>query len=293
MTAYIVEGRCDCARLARCQLLADRVSVILPSVRIHTEIYEPEEFKERITSHARSFPNFQEEPDLEGEALRSALERLVEANIRSLKKQRELRLKGPPIIEEAEGRTLAIIAECNKASLLPRGDRSSFVPEESWRPGFSIVPDIKVERIIEGGSRFAFWSSSDLRKKRETNRSLQLQSEEISINFLLNSALPRGAPSSCHFRLFLHNEPLCRNHLVLVPRDCMRQQHPASKIEKIFIALVVDPDCDGILPQLAKKSRKILNASWIFKDLPDNDGEDEVYRLHPDECAEPRKNSFS
>ncbi|KAL8274630.1 hypothetical protein Esti_001459 [Eimeria stiedai] len=321
MTTYIVEGRCDCARLARCQLLADRVFVILPSVRIQTEIFEPDEYKERLASHACSFPNFhitqksqgpvvytaeglfigddesllhllsekykiaEEEPDLEGEALQAVLKRLVEANIRSLRKQKQLRLEGPPIIEEAEARTLAIIEEHSRASRFPRESRSSSDPEDSWRPGFNVVPDIRVERIIEGGSRFAFWSSSHLRKKGETNRRLQLQSEEISLHFLLNSTLPRGAPiSSCHFRLVLHDEPLCRNHLVLVPRDCMRQQHSASAIKKIFIALVVAPKWDGFLPQLAKKCRGKLKVSWIFKDLPEDDG-DEVYRLQPEEYA--------
>ncbi|KAL8441541.1 hypothetical protein Emag_007084 [Eimeria magna] len=182
----------------------------------------------------------EEEPDLEGEALQAALKRLVEANIRSLQKQKEVRLKGPPIIEEAEARTLSIIGECSKASASSRNSRSSSALENNRRPGFTIIPDIRVERIIEGGARFAFWSSSYLRTKRETNRILQLPSEELDVDFLLNSSLPRGSPlSSCHFRLFLHDEPLCRNHLVLVPRDCMRQQHPASKIKKTFIALVV------------------------------------------------------
>lgn len=56
MTTYIVEGRYDCPQLARCQLLADRLEVLVPSVSTKFKLFEPQEFRERLAYVARSFP---------------------------------------------------------------------------------------------------------------------------------------------------------------------------------------------------------------------------------------------
>lgn len=57
MTTYIVEGRCDCQRLARCQLLGDRLMALIPSIVVNVQVYGPDDFQARLKIIARNFPN--------------------------------------------------------------------------------------------------------------------------------------------------------------------------------------------------------------------------------------------
>ncbi|KAL8435422.1 hypothetical protein Efla_005163 [Eimeria flavescens] len=321
MTTFIVEGRCDCTRVARCQLLADRLMTLLPSVTIRTEIFEPSEYQDRLACLARSFSNFslshnsegpvvyteeghlvgddaafirlvvekykieEVEPDLDEQGLQKALKRLVECNTKSLRKQKERAANGPKITEEAEARTQALVEELSADSLL-QGDAGSQNGHRASRQrgggrGFRVPRGVKVERSVDEGANFAVWTSPDVDSAYAFNSNLQLQCECMRSAFLLNATIPRGArPAACDFRLLLHEEPLARNHLVLVPNDCVGRRKRTGDQVTLCMALVTELQWEGLFPQLVRKCQQRLHVAWLLKDAP-ADTEGEVYRVPP------------
>lgn len=198
---------------------------------------------------AEKYGLVQAEPDLDGQTLQDTLRRLVEANTTTLRQRNELCTNGVPINEQAETRTQEIIAAFYKESVKPsEGPRMNTAAPHAegcafsrrgYPRGFKIMPGIRIERSIDGGARFALWTSPVVQKKNETCMSMQDQCQRVPYSFLLDATVPRGASSAaCDFRVVLHDEPLSRNHLVLVPRNCIWQSPRAGKGKRICIAIV-------------------------------------------------------
>ncbi|XP_026192705.1 uncharacterized protein LOC34618523 [Cyclospora cayetanensis] len=287
MSIFIVEGRCDCARLARCQLLSERLSALIPSVSVKFYLFEPEAYLERLKCIARSFPSCDQtdnsgapviytadgqflgddkafirfvtdkykieeaEPDLEGDAMQVALQGSVDFNTAELRRKKHLQSNGMPIKDQAEAITEALAAASLMKPILPvhaplqdGGDppQTGCLQREKGTPvhGFKLIPDIRFAQAVDGGSHFTVWSSVFSHKRSKIGSNcVQKQSEMVPGSLLLDATIPLGSVgSACEFRLLVHDEPLSRNQMALVPCKCLRQTLRLCKPQIKVIALV-------------------------------------------------------
>ena len=198
------------------------------------------------------------ESDLNVASLDEVLQRQVELNTAELRQRKELFANGVPITEQAEKRTQNLIASSVTQPLLPREGlqtprdasskpsgllsegRGSGSSARGYKSAFKVIPGIQIARSIDGGTRFTLWSSVFWQKQNENNKKrLPLLSEALPDSFLLEATIPRGSPAAaCDFRLLLHNEPLSRNHMALVPRECIVQASRQSTPKTQLISLV-------------------------------------------------------